>query len=251
MKRVLLIVILVILFGRGEAFAQWGFGGFGGFSPFGGNEAARVVAGNQAMIWSLAGQWQPYIYPNQQVMCRPMSVGHRFADIGLGALAVGGSTAIWTRNAGAVVGGAAAGAGGVGLYSQHERECQLISSPAVQPAAVIYQAVPVERPQSPATDQPVAEPAEVTVAKSMPRLAGVRFKVINETNSIIVVEVDGKRAVLAQRAQAQVNRPDPRVLLIQPDGKGSFDEFEIDLRGTEDSILPGWRIPASVKLKGP
>ena len=64
-------------------------------------------------------------------------------------------------------------------------------------------------------------------------------------------EVDGKRAVLAQRAQAQVNRPDPRVLLIQPDGKGSFDEFEIDLRGTEDSILPGWRIPASVKLKGP
>ncbi|TSC91297.1 MAG: hypothetical protein G01um10142_25 [Parcubacteria group bacterium Gr01-1014_2] len=256
MKKVLFIVILGVLFGRGEASAQWGFGGFGGFSPFGGNEAARVVAGNQAMIWSLAGQWQPYGYPGQQLVCRPMSIGHRFADMGLGALAGGGSAAIWTRNAGAVVGGAAVGAGGVGLYGQHERECwyepvvvyqsvQASQQPLVQP-----QTVP-ERPQPPTADQSAVEPAEVTVAKPMPRLAGVRFKVINETTSVIVVEVDGKRAVLAQKATATVNRPDIRVFLVQPDGRGSFDEFEIDLQGTEDSTLPGWRIPATVKLKSP
>ena len=123
MKRVLFIAILGILFGRGEASAQWGFGSFGGFSLFGGNEAARVVASNQAMIWSLAGQWQPYSHQSQRLVCRPMSARHRLVDAGLGALTGAGSTAIWTRNRSAVIGGAAAGAGGGGLFSQDESEC--------------------------------------------------------------------------------------------------------------------------------
>ena len=253
MKKVLLMAILGILFGRGEASAQWGFGGFGGFSPFGGNEAARVVAGNQAMIWSLASQWQPYGYPGQQVVCRPMSVGHRFADMGLGALAGGGSTAIWTRNAGAVVGGAAAGAGGVGLYSQHERECwyePIVVYQPVQPQTVSRQ--PTSTPQVLAPQEPpllVVEPAPLVPS----RLRGIEFTVINENPATIVVEIpDGRRAVLGPRAKTKVRTPDIKVFLIQRnDTTGSFDEHEIDLRGLQDEALPGWRIPAKVRLKDP
>ncbi|TSC90280.1 MAG: hypothetical protein G01um10142_452 [Parcubacteria group bacterium Gr01-1014_2] len=249
MKKVLLIAILGILFGQGEVYAQWGFGGTCG--------VPCAVGGTQNLIWQTAQSWQwqtwqPYGYPNQRLVCRPMSVGHRLVDAGLGALAGGGSTAIWTRNAGAVVGGAAAGAGGVGLYGQHERECwyePIVVYQPVQPQTVPRQ--PTSTPQALAPQEPplVVEPAPLAPS----RLRGVGFTVINENPATIVVEIpDGRRAVLGPRAKTRVRTPDIKVFLIQRnDTTGSFDEHEIDLRGLQDESLPGWRIPATVRLKSP
>lgn len=250
MNKFFTILAVVFFLGQGEAFAQapwlwWPRAGIG----IGGYEAARVVAGYQAMIWSLSQQWpgpyqvgypfQPIVIqqPSGPVVCTPKPEQHRKHDIvggaltgfGVGLLAIGGA-----RGA---IGGGAAGTGIGLLVTNHEYDCRPLVQPVVQPA-VSQQATQSQAPL-------VVEPAP-------PRLAGIVFIVRNENPATIVVEIpDGRRAVLAPRAQARVRTPNIRVFLVLPDGRGSFDEFEIDLRSTEDLSLPGWKIPASVKLKNP
>lgn len=259
MKKVLFMLVFMVFLSRGEAFAQFGWGPWG----WGGNEAARVVASNQAMIWGLANQWQQPWYPYQgqsmvappgyQMVCRPKSAGHQTKDIiGLAAVGAGlGGFGQGWRGAGF---GSIVGTGGGMLLGNHEQDCYLAPIvQLVQQSAPSTLAVPPPQPQlAPATQPSAPFPAPVVEAPS-PRMAGVEFSVINESQSVVIVEqtIDGKRVVLQKGARAQVLTPDIRVFLVQPDGRGSFDEFEIELETTQDSTLPGWRIPASVKLKSP
>ncbi len=249
-----LVVVLAIFAGTGQAEAQlwWPGGGFG----FGGNEAARVVAGNQAMVWSLGNQWPPYQYPYpypypsqypmaQQVVCAPKPRDHQWKDA-LGATGLGAGIGLWTGGRRGAIGGAMAGAGGGTLVTNHESDCW-----PVQPTVIQQLQVVPGQPEQPQV-QPSAQGPPIRVEPAPPRLTGIEFIVKNEHPATIVVEIpDGRRAVIGSRLQARVRTPDIRVFLVQPDGRGSFGEFEIELRGTEDSTLPGWRIPPKVRLKSP
>jgi hypothetical protein len=258
MKKLFTILALVFFLGQGEAFAQFGYGGF---YPFGGNEAARVVAGNQAMIWSLGQQWPggPFQYPSYpsaqqifvgssqgQVVCMPKPRGHQWKDV-LGGAGLGAGIGLWTAGKRGAIGGAMAGAGGGALVTNHEYDCWLVQQTG-QPVAVQQ---PTQTQYPSVTTEPSVQGPPIVI-ESAPRLAGVPFKIRNESRSTIAVEIpDGRRAVLAPGATARVMTPDIRVFIVQPDGRGSFDEFEIELETTQDSTLPGWRIPAKVRLKSP
>ncbi len=266
MKKVLFIAVFLVLLSVSKASAQaswlWWPGGMFGI---GGNEAERVVAGNQGMIWSLGQQWPgpyqagyPVGYPSQYpqtifagqqqapVVCTPKPRNHQWKDV-LGGAGLGAGIGLWTAGKRGAIGGAMAGAGGGALVTNHEYDCQPVQQLA-QPAA--FQQTTQTQYPSVATEPSQGPPIVVEPAPS--RLTDIVFIVRNENPSIIVVEIpDGRRATVGNRGQARVRTPDIRVFLIQPDGRGSFDEFEIDLETTQDSTLPGWRIPAKVRFKSP
>lgn len=254
MKKVLFMIFLGVLIGPRQAEAQsW-------LIPWlGGNEVSRVVAGNQTMIWGLANQW----YPQQSVLgmappgyywvCRPKSIGHQWKDV-VGAAAIGASLGGLSVGRRGVIYGGSAGAGGGVLLGNHECDWQLVpiqvqalpspprpSQPPPPPPAPPPLPVPPVPPSPPA---PILEPMP-------PRLSGVELRVINESVFTITLEANGRRAVLKPGATARVYTPDIRVFRVQPDGRGSFEEVEIDLLGTEDETLPGWRIPPTPKFKSP
>lgn len=213
MKKVLFMAVLAVLLGSGGAAAQYNPWA-GAFLPFGGSEVGRVVAGNQAMVWSLASQavWQPWGFPGgQQVVCKPMSVGHRFADMALGAMLGGGSTAIWSRDAGAIAGGASAGFGGVGLFAQHERDCQLVSA-AVSSAMADPSLVRINNPNQ--TMVWISDGARV-VGTVGPMDYGV-FPPATVGFSAVLDGIDGKG--LPAQVPAEIVQPDPgrRELEIRP-----------------------------------
>lgn len=259
MKKLFTSIAIVFFLGQGEANAQ--LLGYGGFWPFGGNEAARVMRANQAMICDLSNCWQPYQYPSYptaqqvviaspqgQVVCTPKPRDHQWKDV-LGGAGLGAGVGLWAAGTRGAIGGTMAGAGGGTLYTNHEMECFLQpAAPRPQPP----QAVPGQ-PQPPSIRQVPPAQVPIVVEPVPPRLTGVEFIVRNENPSTIIVEIsDGRRAVLAPRARARVRTPDIKVYLIQRDDTtGSFNEFEVDLRTLQDESLPGWRIPAKVKLKNP
>lgn len=155
MRRVFLILLAAVLVGGCGA-------GRYGMPVVPGYEAAGVVAGNQAMVASIAGQqgWAPYGQPYGQFgnvpICRaqdlvglpPINVsqpvlvrvskskGHRTRDIIYGTLLgggagmfVGGGQKIQIGNYLFDLGtlaGAAIGAGGAGLWANHEQELCLL-----------------------------------------------------------------------------------------------------------------------------
>lgn len=133
--RVLFMAVLAAVLTSGCAT----YGGLRGF------EAAGVVAGNQALVSSLGLQAQQALYAmpgygnipvcriqdlaglpqvNQPVLVRVgKGKGHRMADIVAGAAIVGGTIYIATGGDAKLAGaGAAAGAGGGLLFSNHEQE---------------------------------------------------------------------------------------------------------------------------------
>lgn len=145
MRKVLFMIFGILLAGLSQACASAGYTGLTGLSVPG-FEAAGVVAGNQTMVASIAGQqgWlaygQQFGYPNvpicrlqdlvglppinvvQPVLVRvPKSRGHRAADILGAATVVGGIAYINTgydlRSAAV---GAGTGAGGGLLVANHE-----------------------------------------------------------------------------------------------------------------------------------
>lgn len=242
MRKVFFMILVVVFVGAPEASAQWW--------PYG-NSAGRVVAGNQAMVWGLRQQmpvvgW-PGGYPQGgQVVCQSVSTRHKWSDIGLGVLVGAGPAAIWTRSQRAVIGAAAAGAGSVGLYANHEQRCYVVQPVYQQPVPPPAPA-PQPPPKPPA---PTPKPPEPKLEPIPPRLEGVEFLVVNQSKSIVVVLYDNRRQVLKPGIRMPVSTPDIRLFVVQPDGSGSFDEFELDLRGMEDAALPGWRIRDGAKPKG-
>ncbi len=266
-----------------SSWTSW-FSWFGGYPwiRVPGCEAQMVVWGNQNMVWNIGRQqpyhqpyyqpppgqypvspapyYQPYgqPYPQQQyvVVRVPKPREHKWHDVAfasaLGAGVVGGIT----RSAEGAVYGALGGFGGGGLYANHEYDEYVIpvTLPPQQPTP---QQPPQQSPSQPQGQyQPPStgygQPSPIVVEPTSPRLTGIEFVVRNENPATIVVEIpDGRRATVGPRGQARVRTPDIRVFLVQQDGRGSFDEFEIELETTQDSTLPGWRIPPKVRLKNP
>lgn len=245
MRKVLFMLLFGFFVGQGQAFAQWG-------AWFGTCGVPCALAGTQSLIWSVAQPWvgpypypYPVNYPNQPTVRQPRSgwqkvllaAGPPLIGVGTGDLINGN----YTRGAGLIGGGVSAI-----MVSQPDRYYVPVQpvqpQPSVQPpqppAAVPAPAVPVPGPP-------------IVVEPTQPRLAGVQFRVRNESLLTITVEASGRRAVLAPGATARVFTPDIRVFQVQPDGKGSFREVEIDLMGYEDETLPGWRIPDNPRFKAP
>lgn len=141
---VLFSVLMVLALAASGGCASAGYTGLVGLSVLG-YEVAGVVAANQAMIGSIAGQqgWLPYgqqfgqygnvpvcrlqdlvglplISVSQPVIVRvPKSKGHRAADI-VGGAAIGAGLGWLNGGAKAVAVGTGAGAGGGLLVANHE-----------------------------------------------------------------------------------------------------------------------------------
>ena len=151
------VLFVVFLAGFGQACASAGYTGLTSLAVPG-YEAAGVVAANQAMIASIAGQqgWLPYGQPYGQYgnvpVCRaqdliglpPISVsqpvlvrvskskGHQPKDI-IGGAAVGaGLGGLSGGRRGVAYGGAAGAAGGL-LVSNHEQDLCLLLPAAPRP----------------------------------------------------------------------------------------------------------------------
>lgn len=240
MRKVLFIVLLGFFVGQEQAFAQWG---------------------NNPWVWWPAGMigvggWpypqQPMIQqPSGQVICQPKPARHRGLDVLAAAGTVAGISGLATGSWQKAGFGAMAGAGGGALYANHEMECFTVQQFQVQPVQPTATAQPQIQPPAPVQPVPLTPSPPIVVESAKPRLAGVEFRVVNESVFIIMVEAAGRRATLGSGATARVYTPDIRVFRVQPDGRGSFKEVEIDLFGTEDETLPGWRIPSNPKFKNP
>lgn len=259
MRKVFFSFVAVVM----AVFTSQGCATTGGLLP--GYEVNRVVAANQAMVWTLRNSmYGPGLrYPQvgyfvtptgQRVECRPKPREHQIKDV-VGATLAGLGIGGFSGGARGATYGATAGAGGGLLYSNHEYDCYIVQPTPSQPSpAPPPQPPPVPpQPSLPAPPAPpsLPSPPEPVLEPIPPRLAGVEFTVVNGSPWVIVVQHDNRRTILKQRTQVSVSTPDVRIFIIQQDGKGFFDEFELDLRGTEDSTLPGWKIGASVRLKGP
>lgn len=94
--------------------------------------------------------------------------------------------------------------------------------------------------QASAQSSACVEPSAIKVVET--ELTGIQFTIVNESKKAVLVRADRGRAELKPGAEAMVYTPNPKVFTVEPDGAGSYQAVEVDLRGLEDPSLPGWRI---------
>lgn len=196
------------------------------YDPWGGNELAKVVAGNMALV-------EQAVAPLRQPLHQPVY----YAQVLCPACA------------------------GIVCQPQFWQGQWYFCGPVVPPPPPVVvppppspppQVVPVPARPAPVQLRPTQHPPAVKHAQTAPqKLTGLSFIVMNESKSLVVVEEGDKRAILKEGARATVASFLIKAFLVRQNHSGGYDIFELDLQGAQDPTLPGWRIREGTSTKSP